>query len=200
MKELDLLKKHWNDNKTFHKVSTETFNKLIHKKSSSTVYWIFWISIIEFILSLVLNFFIPKDISNFSEFLNHWEIEISIVAYLISFAFIWLFYKMYREISVASTTKTLMKNILKARKILKYYITYNLALTAIILTILYCEEIDKQKVTENDMHLIIIQTIVYFVFCILSLVAIWFVYRLFYGWLIKRLKFNYNELEKELEE
>ena len=50
MKELDLLKKDWKKNAdSFEQVSESEIYKMIHRKSSSIVKWIFIISIIEFL-------------------------------------------------------------------------------------------------------------------------------------------------------
>ena len=47
MKELDLLKKDWQKNDAFEQVSEVDIYKMLHKKSSSIVKWIFIISILD---------------------------------------------------------------------------------------------------------------------------------------------------------
>lgn len=56
MKELDLLKKDWKRNSdSFEQLSENDIYKMIHKKSSSVVKWIFIVSIIELGLGLLLG-------------------------------------------------------------------------------------------------------------------------------------------------
>ncbi|WP_166769784.1 hypothetical protein [Flavobacterium psychrophilum] len=49
MKELDLLKKDWNRNDNYPKFSEQEIYVMLHKNSSSSVKWIFYISVIEFV-------------------------------------------------------------------------------------------------------------------------------------------------------
>ena len=57
MDELELLKKDWEkDNKDYPKLSYNDIYKMILKKSSSIVKWIFIISILEFVLWSVISF------------------------------------------------------------------------------------------------------------------------------------------------
>jgi hypothetical protein len=56
MDELDKLKGAWKtQDYTKHKVSTNDIYKMLHSKSASYVKWIFYISIIEFSVIIVLN-------------------------------------------------------------------------------------------------------------------------------------------------
>ena len=55
MKELDLLKKDWNKNNNYPKFSEQEIYAMLHKNSSSTVKWIFIISIIELSLGIILS-------------------------------------------------------------------------------------------------------------------------------------------------
>ena len=62
MDNLDLLKKDWKkQEKSIPQLSYDELYKLIWKRSSSIVKWIFFISIIEFGLGAVLNIFIADD-------------------------------------------------------------------------------------------------------------------------------------------
>ena len=56
MEELDLLKKDWKKNEnSFEQVSEVDIYKMLHKKSSSIVKWIFYISLLELLFGVVLN-------------------------------------------------------------------------------------------------------------------------------------------------
>jgi len=56
MEELDLLKKAWKkDTHSLEQVSEVEIYKMLHKKSSSIVKWIFYISLIELSFGFILN-------------------------------------------------------------------------------------------------------------------------------------------------
>jgi hypothetical protein len=130
MKELDLLKKDWKrTTATFEQVSEKEIYAMLHKNSSSVVKWILIISILEVSLWTVLGFSFNAD-EYFSK-LHHPEVVLFIkgltyINYLVVLIFIYLFYKNYQKISAISSTKKLMKDILKTRKTVQYYVWYNL--------------------------------------------------------------------------
>jgi hypothetical protein len=137
MKELDLLKKDWqkNDN-SFAVVSETEIYKMIHKKSSSIVKWILIISIMEVCLWTFLNVFFNSD--DYFKKMKHDEIityinVLNYFSYGVVLVFIYLFYKNYIAISATVSTKQLMKDILKTRKTVQYYVWYNLGMI-----VLYC--------------------------------------------------------------
>jgi magnesium-transporting ATPase (P-type) len=206
MKELDLLKKHWNETKDFPKVSTAEIEKMIHKKSSSIVMWILFISILEFLcLNLVSYFFLDDDGINVNVSVNRPESNSSFVFMIenidyisgaISLFFIVLFYFNYRKIHVASSTKMLMKQIIKTRKTVNYYIYTNIVMILICFIIatvnIFQSNENQQFSTENYIIAISVLSIV----CLLFLGVVWLYYKLVYGILIKRLMKNHKELEK----
>lgn len=206
MKELDLLKKHWNETKDFPKVSTAEIEKMIHKKSSSIVMWILFISILEFLcLNLVSYFFLDDDGINVNVSVNRPESNSSFVFMIenidyisgaISLFFIVLFYFNYRKIHVASSTKMLMKQIIKTRKTVNYYIYTNIGMILICFIIatvnIFQSNENQQFSTENYIIAISVLSIV----CLLFLGVVWLYYKLVYGILIKRLMKNHKELEK----
>lgn len=200
MDELDLLKKHWNANHNFPKVSKDEISGMIHKKSSSIVMWIFIISVIEFLGLNLASFFLFNDDSELKgnnnlifEFIVN---NIDYVSGLISVIFIVAFYIKYRKICVADNTKNLMKQILQTKKMVNYYIAINISIISILslfaaITILTA---DKDP-THGWSYYIFIIGIFLFLFLIFFGI-IWLYYRVVYGILIKRLMKNYQELEK----
>lgn len=196
MKELDLLKKHWNSNQQFPKVSTQEIHKMIHKKSSSIVMWIFIISIIEF---LVLNcfsyFFISEDKKeNVGAIYQFMINNLDWLSLGISIIFIYAFYRNYKKIHVADSTKTLMKTILKTKKTVNYYIYTNLTVFVIAFLIMLIDILtidDKLTLTSA-----LISIVVVIVICAIFLGLLLLYYKLIYGFLIKKLMKNYTELEK----
>ena len=198
MKELDLLKKDWQKSEnSFEQVSEIEIYKMIHKKSSSIVKWIFIISIIEFIVLNSLSFLLPDDRVSKSEIITILITALDYLSYGVALYFIYLFYKNYRSISVTSNTKKLMECILNTRKTVRYYIGYNLFIAFFVSVVLLSNEIQIKSATGNDdgarIFFICILMLV-FVFVLVGIV--WLFYQLIYGILLKKLNRNYTELKK----
>lgn len=207
MEELDLLKKHWKKNENFPKFSKDEIQHIIHKRSSSIVKWIFYISVIEFALGIVGSFFITSFISKeemipnkIYEKMDTYSPIISILFYMVLVYFIFNFYKMYRKIAVDSSTRELMKNILKTRKIVNKYIVFNVVVVMIsfmvggIIGMLSIDHSDDLKVNALLFNGIL-SAILLVMSCVLAL-FIWLFYRIIYGLLLKKLDKNYQELKK----
>ncbi|MCF4101832.1 hypothetical protein L1I30_09155 [Gillisia sp. M10.2A] len=209
MDELDLLKKDWKKQEgNYPKLSYDEIYKMIWKKSSSIVKWIFVISIIEFLFWAVMNVFLAdneywKEMERIH--LKGFTIALYIIGYIITFYFIYNFYQNYRKISSTDNAAHLMESILKTRKTVKYYIWYVLissGLTALVYTYFmlryHATETQVEKITTYDFNtkqwLIFLGLM--FVFFAVFLGLIWLFYRLLYGILLKRLSKNYKELKK----
>lgn len=208
MDELDLLKKDWNKQQAnYPKLTFDQIYKMIWKRSHSIVKWIFYISLIELLAGTIINIIFSGD--------KYWEdIEknnlgeavtiIYIVSYAITFYFIFRFYKNYRRISTTDDAATLMKNILKTRKTVKFYIGYVLISSAI--TVIGISGFMILKHSNKDVESIskyAFDTVDWLRFIGVSVLVlgvilgiIWLFYRLLYGILLKRLKRNYIELRK----
>lgn len=199
MEELDILKKHWNNTENFPKFSKEKLVNIIQKKSSSTIKWILIISIIEFFFGLFFtiyttintsepNFFIEQPI--FEKIIDY----STIISYIVILFFIYRFYKMYRQVNILDNTKKLMQTIIDTRKITKQYIFFNIGL-------FFCLSISAGSfVIFNDTKngivpiYLFFEILVFFIIVICFCFILWIIYRLLYGWLIKRLEKNYRDL------
>ncbi|NLP58242.1 hypothetical protein [Lutibacter sp. B1] len=208
MDELDLLKKDWKKRSAdYPQVSYNEIYKMIHKKSSSIVKWIFIISIAELLFWTLIDFLAPESVYKIYEKFNlNSLLYISLtVNYVITILFIYLFYKNYKSICIADDTSLLMKKIIKTRKTVNYYVFYNIALYIIILIVFNIVMFSKpdiliefmnpnNKPIDND-KLLLITLILQIVFGVLMLGVIWLYYRIIYGILLRRLTKNYKELE-----
>tara|TARA_B100000795_G_scaffold254179_1_gene224870 strand:+ start:603 stop:1259 length:657 start_codon:yes stop_codon:yes gene_type:complete len=216
MDELELLKKDWDTSKqNYPNLNKEEIYKLISKRSSSIVKWIFIISVLEFILWTILSF--SLDSSNITiekiqsydyGFIYYLFVGIS---YIVLFGFMYLFYKNYRNISVTENTKMLMERILKTRKTVKQYVIYNI--TVMYLGIILGVIMELSSNSETQILISDIKSegenviyIFYLIVAVLSLIAMALItilflgfYYLIYGLLLKRLKINYKELKKIVE-
>ena len=200
MDQLDLLKKDWKKQEsTLPKLSYDELAKLIHKKSSSIVKWIFMISVLEFLVPHVIYLFMDYD--NINAEMNTMDLQssytiFSIIFYAVVLVFIYLFYKNYRSISANSNPKVLMQNIIKTRRTVKHYIWFSLSMIPIVGIVLFYKAIYSQEFSEKvpeDTNLMVVWAIAFLSLSLL-VVLVWLFYRLIYGILLNRLKENYNEL------
>ena len=211
MDELELLKKDWQENQKFPKLSKQEIYALLHKKSSSIVKWIFILSLIEFGFWTVLALFM-KDTEAQQRFdsyeMDRIMIPFMVIGYLILGYFFVTFYKNYKKISSTDSVKLLMKNILNTRKTVKQYVLFNLVFIYISLVIGVWIEMDKNpdfqlitsKFTETNEYLVmygIVALLTLLMMVALTGILLGFYY-LVYGILLKRLKKNYKVL-KEIE-
>ncbi len=208
MDELEFLRKDWKkQGSDFPKLSYNEIYKMIHKKSSSIVKWIFIICIAEFLFWGLITLSIPEStFAIYEKFnLNTFLFIAQGLHYMVVFFFIYLFYKNYKTISVVDNTGLLMKNILKTRKTVNYYVYYNITLyilLSIILNIVMFSHPDillenmmpKNPTLDSDRFLgimIVVQIVVLLAMCAI----IWAYYRIIYGILLKKLNRNFKELE-----
>ncbi len=210
MDELDLLKKHWKQQDTqYPRVSANDIYKMLLKRSSSIVKWIFIISLIEFGLWTVLSLFL-KDSKNAQQFdkLNsdYLIIPLTVIGYIILAYFFFLFYKNFRRISVTDSAKVLMENILKTRKTVKNYVLFNLLFMVVSFVVVLYIEFDQdqalirrtQAAAANGEILMFYAKTILIVAGVIAVFAgvLLFFYWLIYGLLLRKLNRNYKELKK----
>nr|WP_299340498.1 hypothetical protein [Allomuricauda sp.] len=210
MDELELLKKDW-QKKEGHlpKLSYDEIYKMIWKKSSSMVKWIFYISIIEFVFWAAINilFSDPESMQELKAMhIYNVMMVLNFVNYAIILYFIFKFYMNYKKISVTDSSKKLMKTILNVKRTVTQYVWFNLIIFTITMIIsLYGVLIygpEGKKITEaasqqgSETAFWFMVIVVSIIFTAVLLVLIWFFYKLLYGILLKRLKENYKELQK----
>jgi hypothetical protein len=214
MKELDLLKKDWNKSSaSFVQVSEKEIYKMIHKRSSSIVKWIFIVSILELSLGLALGLIISftkydkKNVELIKSLgIYGYYIATSVLLYAVIFYFIYRFYIMYRKIKVDDNTKQLISTILKTRKIVKQYIAFNLTSFAILFIVFggylfyegYVHGIANNGAISPEMplNIALISLVVLILITALFTFSFWLIYKLIYGILLKRLQKNFEELMK----
>ncbi|SHI62944.1 hypothetical protein [Aquimarina spongiae] len=206
MDELELLKKDWKKQDTaMPRLSYNEIYKMILKKSSSMVKWIFIISLLEFSLWVLLDIFLRvngyTEQEQVDELLSGgFIVGLSLVYYAVIVFFVVRFYLNYKKIQTTDSAKVLMENIFRTRKTVKYYVWFNIgffALTFMSFTIYlaaFTDHYQKQAdLGQASTTIIIVSSI------ILGLIFIGFIalfYRVIYGIITRRLKRNYNELEK----
>lgn len=207
---LELLKKDWKKQEIlFQQINENEIYGMLHKRSSSIVKWIVVISILELLLWTSISLFSADE--EYFKMLKIYHLDIaipiiSIINYGVILYFIYLFYKNYKTINTTDTIKQLMKSILKTRKTVKYYVWYNIGMTALSFIIVFIFQflydpnivLMIEKISKN-MNITVFYFTIFIVYTFLITVfigVIWLFYRVVYGILLKRLQKNYNELKK----
>ena len=203
MENLENLKDIWkNQGESNIRFTQDDIHKMVQKKSSSIVKWILIISLLEFILPNLM--FLFTDFKGTREFYQQYGLSsnmmiFTVVHMIIILAFIYVFYKNYKNISAESTVKLLLSNILKTRRTVKYYIYYNLTMMGIIgVNIFYAayKSPTFQNSLSSDTSMLMIW-IVSIVLLSLALFVFWIFYRIIYGFFLKKLKRNYAALSHQ---
>ena len=207
MDELELLKRDWQTSETkFQTYTDKDIYRMSHKKSSSIVKTLFYISVAEFVFWILVNILpamLSEKMKAQMDEMMHSTIYVVLtgLSYGIILLFVYLLWKSYTSISVTDNAKKLMESILKTRKIIKYYVLYNLTFAFIsipvsfYLTLKEHPEMAEKIADFSNMQLVVLVGIIIIATAIF-LGLIWLFYRLIYGILIKRLNRNYVELQK----
>jgi len=207
MDELELLKKDWNKDKSDYKSYSDTeLYPMLHKKSSSIVKTLFYISVAELVfwilISYVPYFFSDKMRARLeTSYENPIFTGLTIFGFLVVLLFVYLLYKSHKSISSTDNAKKLMESILRTRKVIKYYVLYNLIMIFISIPLSLYFEFNQNTVFHDQVaafdstQMAVLVAMVVLVTGIF-LLLIWLFYRLIYGILLKRLNRNYDELKK----
>lgn len=207
MDELDLLKKDWNKETEASKFTAKDIYPMLHKKSSSIVKTLFYISIAELVFWTLVNILPYFASEGYKTQLDNVYtnktvlVFINVITYAIIALFIYLLFKSYKSISVTDNAKKLMESIINTRKIIKYYVLYNLTVAFIAMVVgLYFgvkhnPDISNILANASDEKTFVIYAVL-IGFTVGFVLILWLFYRLIYGLLLKRLNQNYKELKK----
>ena len=211
MDELELLKKDWQKRESdLPKLTYDEIYKMLWRKSSSIVKWIFYISIIEFILPHLL-YLLPSARSGFDFYeqlgVKNLFIALSVIQYAVVFYFIYQFYKRYREISVLDNAKQLTSKILRTRRTVKHYVIFSLSMVLLIFIIIVVGiyftdnlvaafQLDGKVAKTPPEELKRIMMLGVGIGGILFTLFLGGIYFLLYGLLTRKLSKNYRELKK----
>ncbi|MFL1012345.1 hypothetical protein [Flavisericum labens] len=210
MDELELLKKGWDKQSEHKKLTVSDLYPMLHKKSSSVVKTLFYISVAELVFWILINtipYFTSDAYRKRLDDVYADDIvftELTIFSYVVILLFIYLLYKAYKSISVTDSSKKLMESILRTRKIIKYYVLYNLIMAGVSLLVgFYFAFTHNPELADQIAHFSKQETMMATAILVVSTIAfilvIWLFYKLIYGLLLKRLNKNYREL-KQLED
>lgn len=212
MDELELLKKDWQQREEeLPKLTYDEIHQMIWKKSSSLVRWIFYISIIEFLVPHLL-YLIPSFRDGMSTSvarelgIQNILIALTVVQYAVAIYFIAQFYKRYKEISVLDSAGNLMSRILRTRRTVKHYVIFCLGMILVFFAVFIggmyfsdnlVEILDlSQEPNMNPERLKLLVIGIMSVAAVVMTVIMGGIYFLLYGLLTRRLYYNYQDLKR----
>ena len=132
---------------------------------------------------------------------------VSILQYVVIFSFIYQFYKRYKEISVLDSAKKLTSKILRTRKTVKHYVFFSLSMVLLSFMILVIGIYFSDNVIEilglednfegmSEERIKVIIMAVFAIFGVVVTAIFGGIYFLLYGLLTRKLRRNYQELQK----
>lgn len=198
MDELELLKRDWKKQETsLPKYEQKDLYQMLQKKSTSIVRWIFIISIIEFAFWIGLDFL--GSMNGYDAYIEEANLSffyrtVIIINYAVIVGFIALFFYNFKQINVTDNVLKLMKNILRTRKTVKYYIWFNITLFSIsFIYSIYKTGTSNFEFSNQELG---IYLLISFGIMLVFILFIWLFYRLIYGILTRKLYKNYEELKR----
>ena len=201
MMKLEDLKNKWAKQDFSQSYSKEEIKGFLQKKSTHSIKWIFYLSIVEFVLYLSFPLLAPNYLDSFDYYknLNLFEFSIvtTILGYVLLLYFMWHFFQNFKKISVANSTKDHLSAILNTRRAVNQYFYFNVAILIIftIVVLVAALERDKNMIAlqeENNSLLLIIFMIGLLIAIILGLFGL--LYYFVYGRFLRPLKNNEKEL------
>lgn len=213
MNELDLLRSAWKNNEQkFSKIPRNELYEMYHKKSSSVVKWILIVSILEIVFWVSMTILGSGSVEDEgTKVIDNLNIDayfhaMSFISYAILIFFCYLIYKAYIRIKITDNAKKLMADILNVRKTVSLYIYFNIGFLIISLGFIFYRffvtdpgmiDLFNKAEAKGKMFIITLMVVVVtlVVIGVLSLLA-WLIYKIVYGFFLKKLHRNYEELKK----
>ncbi len=218
--DIDDLKKSWQEQKVPEVYQTSEIEAMLNKKSRNYVKYIFWISLVEFLLFFGITVYYIFWGDNSQSLINilkkigikiNYDIKINIkhlhfitvsITLLITSYFIIIFYLNYRKIKIECNLKNLILQIIKFKKTVNAFILINIILLILFTFVITFFTVYSLKI--QNIHLQNSTIIGFYVGTAISLafgiVLVLLYYRIVYGIIMRRLNKNLKQLQKIEEE
>ena len=216
--DLDSFKKTWQEQPVKPKYDNNEILKMLNNKSRNYMKYIFWISVVEFLLFSVLGVFYLIQNNESDSFLSilekmgvHRDVQlitkldniyliVKILSLVVTGFFVFKFYQNYRKIRVEEDIKLFIIRIITFKKTVNAFILTNIGLLLILISALigftfYILNVQNIEINSSTFTGFIVGIIVSTILCV---ILIWVYYRLVYGIIMSRLDKNLNQL-KEIE-
>ncbi len=202
MNKLDDLKEKWGQQTFNTNYSKEELNRILQQKSSHSIRWIFYLSLLEFVLYLALPILLPNYAAAFQYYkslhLYSFSILTTLLGYAVLIYFMWRFYQNYRQIKVSSSVSTHLQTILKTRRTVNVYFFTNLGIVLVFTVVVLMEAMkyDENFIALQNQPQGIIGLIVAVVVVLCIIIGFFaLLYYLVYGRFLRTLKKNEEELK-----
>lgn len=216
--DLDSFKKTWQEQPVQPKYNDNEILKMLNKKSRNYMKYIFWISVVEFLLFSVLGVFYLIQNNESDSFLSILEkmgvhkdsqlitkldniyLIVKILSLVVTGFFVFKFYQNYRKIRIEEDLKLFIIRIITFKKTVNAFILTNIGLLLILISALigftfYILNVQNIEINSSAFTGFIVGIVVSTILCV---ILIWVYYRLVYGIIMSRLDKNLNQL-KEIE-
>ncbi|WP_102980832.1 beta-carotene 15,15'-monooxygenase [Chryseobacterium scophthalmum] len=216
--DLDSFKKTWQEQPVKPKYDNNEILKMLNNKSRNYMKYIFWISVVEFLLFSVLGVFYLIQNNESDSFLSILEkmgvhrdsqlitkldniyLIVKILSLVVTGFFVFKFYQNYRKIRIEEDLKLFIIRIITFKKTVNAFILTNIGLLIILISALigftfYILNSQNIELNSSAFTGFIVGIIVSTILCV---ILIWVYYRLVYGIIMSRLDKNLNQL-KEIE-
>ena len=213
--DLDNFKETWQNQPVTPRYNSKEIESMLNKSSRNYVKYILWISLVEFALILGANLYYTylgedntdlmsilsklgiNDSVTFENTLSSLYFILKMVSLALTGIFVVLFYQNYRKINVESNLKKLILQIIKFKKTVQLFIVANIVL--VILFTLILGVFTFSVLAEQNVHLTN-PTLIGFILGLvltmgISVVLIWVYYRVVYGFILRRLGKNLEQLQ-----
>ena len=202
MNKLDDLKEKWGQQTFDTNYSKEELNRILQQKSSHSIRWIFYLSLLEFVLYLALPILLPNYAAAFQYYkslhLYSFSILTTLLGYAVLIYFMWRFYQNYRQIKVSSSVSTHLQTILKTRRTVNVYFFTNLGIVLVFTVVVLMEAMkyDENFIALQNQPQGIVGLVVAVLIVVCIIVGFFaLLYYLVYGRFLRSLKKNEEELK-----
>ena len=202
MNKLDDLKEKWGQQTFNTNYSKEELNRILQQKSSHSIRWIFYLSLLEFVLYLALPILLPNYAAAFQYYkslhLYSFSILTTLLGYAVLIYFMRRFYQNYRQIKVSSSVSTHLQTILKTRRTVNIYFFTNLGIVLVFTVVVLMEAMkyDENFIALQNQPQGIIGLIVAVVAVLCIIIGFFaLLYYFVYGRFLRTLKKNEEELK-----
>lgn len=203
MDELKQLQSEWNKQSFDKQYDKRELNAFLKQKSVHSIRWIFYLSIIEFLLYLFLPLFLPNYFESFEYYkkLNLYEFAIATtgLGHAILIFFMVKFFRNYRRISIDDSVKGHLNAILNTRQMVNQYIYSNLVILLVFVIAVFYNalQFDENLMAFEEKNTSLMVLLVSFGFIIALILGIFgLLYYLVYGRYLRPLRKNEKELRQ----
>lgn len=202
--DLKAMRELWQQQATSHLYSQKEILEMLKRKSMTSVKWIFYISLIEIILGVLLYVY-----SFWNTGLDQYHLSLlnqlgrgayfyealSILGLIINFYFIYLFFLNYKKVDTESSVKEFTASIISFKLGVNRFIYFNLSIAlALVLLVFGVLMMNQNFDIQSRETIILIAAFIISIIVILGVV--WLYYYLLYGTFIRRLKKNLQALSE----